>query len=150
MSDGEQPGPFQMRIKNQNPFEYKSRSIAAPGSFSIPDPSKATLDHGELGFAGKQQHGDEQMSNPDFTLPKIKTVAVTPKRSHAIMEKYNRFKALAPFASTTKKARKASHQALALGGTLKLNQDSIQKLFTLDTSPSAKRRFDQSSGDNQS
>ena len=68
-----------------------------------------------------------------MSLPKIKTVLVTPKRSHAIMEKYNRFKtvnAKAPLFASSIKGRKASHQNFdlqyrPLGGTLKLNQDSI-------------------------
>ena len=121
MADGDETGPFQMKIKNQNPF----------GSFAMPDQSKVTLTD-QVYPSMQKINASSGVNDEIFTLnqgslPKIKTVLITPRRSHAIMEKYNRFRTVnkIPFAST--KGRKASHQNFGhnynrpLGGTLKLN-----------------------------
>ena len=107
-----------MKIKNQNPF----------GSFALPHHESKDLYPSIQQMNASSGVNDDILTQNEMSLPKIKTKMISPKRSHAIMEKYNRFKTInakAPFASSTKH-RKASHQDFGLqyrplGGTLKLN-----------------------------
>ena len=100
---GDDLNPFQMKIKNQNPF----------GSFAMPKQSKEYLYPSVKKMNASSGVEQEVLTSNEASLPKIKNVLVSPRKSHAILEKYNRFKSIkakaSPFASAVKSARKASH-----------------------------------------